>query len=257
MASTRGLTVAARRKTGERSKRVRPSGRTALQQEQKQDTRNRLLSAAATAFAERSYAATSVEDIIRLAAVGRTSFYRHFDSKWSIASALCERVMPEVWSLWHELAALGDPSALEIAHWLARRVKLYHEHSAMFAVMKEAVAIEPEAMAAVSRTHDEVIHVLAAGIPAFDLAHGKSPISGEVKIRACLLLMQLDEFNYFLAVRGWDVDHKLATRLMAEQIRTFIDDVEGMRADADARKRSAVKPGKTPASTAARARRLP
>lgn len=237
MASTRGLTVSARRKTDERSKRVRPSGRTTLQQEQKQDTRKRLLSAAAAVFAERSYAATSVEDIIRLAAVGRTSFYRHFDSKWAIASALCEQVMPQVWSLWQELAALGDPSAAEIANWLSRRVKLYHEHSIMFAVMKEAVAIEAEAMAAVTRTHDEVINVLAAGIPAFSLALGGSAISGEVKIRACLLLMQLDEFNYFLAVRGWDVDHKLATRLMAEQIRTFIDDVGVLKVVA-ARKRS-------------------
>ena len=59
---------------------VRPNGRIRWQQEQKEETRGRLLKAAAKAFAAQSYAVTSVEDIVTLAEVGRTSFYRHFTS---------------------------------------------------------------------------------------------------------------------------------------------------------------------------------
>ena len=55
------------------ARRARPSGRTKLQQEQKQETRERLLRAAEGVFAKRSYAAASVEDIILASGASRAS----------------------------------------------------------------------------------------------------------------------------------------------------------------------------------------
>lgn len=202
--------------------RIRPAGPTRLQRAQKQATRERLLKAADAVFSITSYAATSVEEIIASAGVGRTSFYRHFDSKWSIASALCEQVMPDVWMLWEELARLPDPGEEEIADWLRRRLALYSSHRAMFTVMKEAVAIEANGFDAIGRVHDGVIEVLAKGIPAFAAAMEDSAAGREARIMASLLLMQLDEFNYRLAVHGWDIDPDMAVRMMARQIRRFI-----------------------------------
>lgn len=201
---------------------ARPSGRTRLQQEQKEETRGKLLRAAEEVFARRSYAATSVEEIILAAGASRASFYRHFDSKWNIASALCGEVMPEAWQLWHELAGFDHPSEAVIKDWLRRRLALYHRHRAMFLMMREAVALEPAGAAAVTRTHEEVIHVLANGIPAFRRALARTSAGQLAHIRACLLLMQLDEFTYTLAVRGWDVNNEIAIDVMSGQIRTFI-----------------------------------
>jgi len=201
---------------------ARPSGRTRLQQEQKQETRGRLLRAAEEVFARRSYAATSVEEIILAAGASRASFYRHFDSKWNIASALCGEVMPEAWQLWHELASLDNPSETVLKDWLRRRLALYHRHRAMFLMMREAVALEPAGAAAVTRTHEEVIHVLAAGIPAFRRALARTAAGQLAHIRACLLLMQLDEFTYTLAVRGWEVNNEIAIDVMSGQIKGFI-----------------------------------
>ena len=201
---------------------ARPSGRTRLQQEQKQETRGRLLRAAEEVFARRSYAATSVEEIILAAGASRASFYRHFDSKWDIASALCGEVMPEAWQLWHELASLDNPSETVLKDWLRRRLALYHRHRAMFLMMREAVALEPAGAAAVTRTHEEVIHVLAAGIPAFRRALARTAAGQLAHIRACLLLMQLDEFTYTLAVRGWEVNNEIAIDVMSGQIKGFI-----------------------------------
>ncbi len=201
---------------------TRPSGRTRLQQEQKQETRQRLLRAAEEVFARRSYAVTSVEEIILAAGASRASFYRHFDSKWGIASALCGEVMPEAWQLWHELAGLANPSESVIKDWLRRRLALYHRHRSMFLMMREAVALEPAGAAAVTRTHDEVIHVLASGITAFRKALAATPAGQLAHIRACLLLMQLDEFTYTLAVRGWDVNNEIAIDVMSGQIKSFI-----------------------------------
>jgi AcrR family transcriptional regulator len=203
--------------------RRRPGGRTRLQQAQKEATRERLLRAAALAFAEGSYAGTPVEDIITRAGASRTSFYRHFDSKWSVASALCDEVMPQVWQLWRELAAFGDPTEAQLIDWLKRRLALYGTHRSLFATLREAVAIEPIGNTAVAEAHDETIRVLATGIPAFALALGNQPGGEELRVRAHLLLMQLDEFNSVLAIRGWQVDRDLAVRVMAQQFRRYID----------------------------------
>jgi AcrR family transcriptional regulator len=202
--------------------RHRIGGRTRLQQEQKDATRERLLRAAQEVFAERSYAGTPVEEIIRRAGASRTSFYRHFDGKWSLASALCAEIMPSVWLLWTELSSHASPSEQQIIDWLERRIALYRSHRSLFETLKEAVAIEPVGLAAINQTHDETIRLLAAGIPAFSAALEPGPAGEEINIRAHLLLMQLDEFNYVMAIRGWQVDRGLATRVMAQHFRRFV-----------------------------------
>ena len=83
--------------------------------------------------------------------------------------------MPEAWQLWHELAQCARPGESVIKDWLRRRLALYHRHRSMFSMMREAVALEPAGAAAVTRTHDEVIHVLASGISAFKRALARTP----------------------------------------------------------------------------------
>jgi AcrR family transcriptional regulator len=206
--------------------RGRPAGRTKLQQEQKNATRDRLLRAAEQIFSERPYAAIPVEEIIQRAGASRTSFYRHFDSKWAVASALCAEVMPKVWQLWEELATCRQPSEQQLAEWLERRIGLYHAHRSLFETLQEAAAIEPVGLNAINQNHDETIRILGTGIPAFALALSADAGSHEVYIRAHLLLTQLDDFNYRIAVRGWPVDRGVAVRVMAQQFMDFIQKAE-------------------------------
>ena len=77
---------------------------------------------------------------------------------------------------------------------------------------------------AVDATHDQTIAVLATGIPEFALATGRLPGSDEIQIRAHLLMIQLDEFNYLMAVRGWNVNRKLAVKVIARQFLRFIEE---------------------------------
>ena len=215
-----------KKKSATRRGHSRPAGRTRLQQEQKEATRDKLLRAAETVFADLSYVEATVEDIIRCAGASRTSFYRHFDSKWAAASALCGEVMPAVWQLWHELAAYREPTEAQVIGWLERRLELYRSHSVLFETLREAVAIEPVGLQAVNATHEQTIEVLAQGIPAFALATGNNPDAHEFQIRAHLLMIQLDEFNYLLAIRGWNVDRALATQVMARQFLRFIEETD-------------------------------
>jgi hypothetical protein len=59
-------------------------------------------------------------------------------------------------------------------------------------------------------------------------------LAQEVRVKAYLLLTQLDEFDYALTVGRWNVDQELAIQVMAAQFRHFIDNV----AVADQRNRS-------------------
>lgn len=55
------------------------------------ETRQRLLEVAASAFAEQGYAATSMSDLVHLSGLTRGAFYFHFDSKEALALAAFRR----------------------------------------------------------------------------------------------------------------------------------------------------------------------
>jgi AcrR family transcriptional regulator len=62
-------------------KRVRPGGHKLRREVLEHHQRQRILSGAAEAIAERGYRQTSVADIVRSAAIARASFYENFSSK--------------------------------------------------------------------------------------------------------------------------------------------------------------------------------
>src|SRR5690606_4624017 len=90
-----------------------PKGPHGLSREEvERSQRERLLVGAATAVAEKGYAATSVGDILSRAGVSRTTFYQLFDDKldcflaaYRMASEVVAAVMAE------ELARMGDGGA--------------------------------------------------------------------------------------------------------------------------------------------------
>jgi AcrR family transcriptional regulator len=70
---------------------TQPQGRVAAAE------RRRLIELAATQlFAERGFAATTVEDIVQAAGVTKPMLYRHFDSKRDLCVALLERYRDEL-----------------------------------------------------------------------------------------------------------------------------------------------------------------
>ena len=56
------------------------------------DRRDSILAAAATAFASRGYASTSMDDVAGAAGITRLIVYRHFESKAALYDAVLERV---------------------------------------------------------------------------------------------------------------------------------------------------------------------
>ena len=203
--------------------RMRVGGRTRLQREQKEASRQNLLDAARDLFIRNSYSATTVDDIVKLADVSRTTFYRHFDDKWAIAREVFSQLDSVFRALYDQLAGYDDPSEAQIAGWLNQILAVLKANRSLVRAMREVDTIEHESDPAVTEMHDVLIRQLAARIPAFRLATLSSAAGLEARVRAHLLMLQFDQFCYAVAVRE-SIDQKVGVRVMAQLFRRFIEE---------------------------------
>jgi AcrR family transcriptional regulator len=200
------------------------NGRTKLQQEQKESSRQRLLDAARALYTRISYAVTTVDDIVRDAQVSRTTFYRHFDGKLAIAEALFQEAMIPIGAIHEELASHEDPSEKDITRWINQLIDHLIANRTLVRIMREVEAIEPASNSAQTDTHKHLFQLYAIRIPAFRLAVSNGPGSLEARVRANLLMLQFDQFFYAVAVRE-SIDRKVGVRVMARELRRFIEEV--------------------------------
>jgi AcrR family transcriptional regulator len=103
-----------------------------------EETRSRVVDAAAAEFAARGYAATSVKQICRAAGVSVGSFYHHFDDK---AVVVCELLEGRAEGFAAVIAAVdvGRPQTIESA--VLELVE--GEDAAVYRSLREAVEVEP------------------------------------------------------------------------------------------------------------------
>lgn len=97
---------------------VKPERRGSLRAEQKKLTRNRLLDAAVTVFAEKSFVDATMEDIAAAAGVARVTVYAHFPGKRELIQALVGRVYETFGQVYAGLAAIPQWSRPAIRNWL-------------------------------------------------------------------------------------------------------------------------------------------
>jgi AcrR family transcriptional regulator len=89
--------------------------------------RRRVIEQAATElFAQRGYAATTVEDIVRAAGVTKPMLYRHFESKQELCIALLERYRDELVAA---PLAYFDPEATDAHAQLVAMAAAWLEHA--------------------------------------------------------------------------------------------------------------------------------
>jgi AcrR family transcriptional regulator len=200
------------------------NGRTKLQQEQKQNSRQRLLDAARALYTRISYAVTTVDDIATDAGVSRTTFYRHFDSKLAVAEALFREAMIPIQAIHERVASYEDPGEKEITVWINQLLDHLVANKTLVQIMREVEAIEPDSDSAQADTHKRLIELYGIRIPAFRLAASNAVGSLEARVRANLLLLQFDQFFYAVAVRE-SIDRKVGVEVMAREFRRFIEEV--------------------------------
>jgi AcrR family transcriptional regulator len=103
-----------------------------------EETRRRLVDAAQSLFAEQGYAATSIQQICRRAAVSVGSFYLHFEDKAAVATTVLDRTHQRFASTLTALD-IGRPNAVESAV----NGLLEGPEAAIYRSLREAAEVEP------------------------------------------------------------------------------------------------------------------
>lgn len=107
----------------------------------RQESRDRIIAAAAELVRSRSYAELSVEEVMARAGLGRTIFYRHFDD---LADLLLRAGREAIDELYEAQRALGqarpdeDPDAVRRA--MAAAAGVYERHGPLLRAVSEAAA---------------------------------------------------------------------------------------------------------------------
>jgi AcrR family transcriptional regulator len=194
-----------------------------LQERQKQKSRESILQAARAVLAERSYAAMAIEDVIAEAKVSRATFYKYFDSKFAIGRELHRAFAPKLSAVYDVLLAYDDPTEAELAAWVMQVVALYRENRDLIVTFAHMLATEPA-------FHPIMIDIIretelrwARRIPAFRLPASGAPEAMRAHIESRLLLRQLNDFCYEVAIFDWPIDITEGCRIMAGYFRDFFD----------------------------------
>lgn len=195
--------------------------RTPLQERQKLESREKILDAAGRLFRETSFSAATIGGIASYAKLSRVTVYKHFESKIAVAEALGARWRALSFDDHTSLAKSADPSLEDIQAWVRRILSVFSEHRELLSIMASIAWQEPPLLIIRATAYARIIETLGQRIPAFRAAS-----SGEderARIKAYLLIVQLNELCFELVLSGWQVDHDEAIAVIADDFAQFIE----------------------------------
>ncbi|HEY1101035.1 MAG TPA: TetR/AcrR family transcriptional regulator [Myxococcota bacterium] len=193
---------------------TRTTKRPTLRDAQRQLTRTRILEAGAQRFAAPGYGATTVDDIVSAAGIGRATFYLHFKSQQEVMEALLEEVLPTVSGLYDDLMALPVIDLDALTGWLQRFFAFYAGHKGVLSASMQAETID----SAWTKRIEAVSWKFVARFAGGTTAATKKELR---QVRALILLEELDRIAYLIEVRGWKVDRTAAIAVLAEHWLDF------------------------------------
>jgi len=194
-----------------------------LQERQKQKSRESILQAAKAVLAEKSYAAMAIDDVIARANVSRATFYKYFDSKFAIGRALHAEFAPRLSAVYDILMSYVDPTEAELVDWIKQVVELYRQEKDLIVTFAHMLATEPAFHPIMIGIIRETELRWAKRIPAFRLPASDAPEAMRARIESRLLLRQLNDFCYEVAIFDWPIDVTEGCRIMAGYFRAFFD----------------------------------
>jgi len=204
-------------------------GPTELQQLQKRTSHQKLLDATYSAFAELTYAGTTIDDIVSRAKVNRSTFYRHFDSKFAVAKALFGQFWPRLFAEYDRLEA-ADPDTAEIDRWITQLVVFYRANKPLIVTLGQIPALEPEGGQWEETVRLEIVARLGRRIAAFRRASAPAESTPELRVRVRACMMQFETGVYHLAFKEPDPERDALRRFTVAEFRRFIAEEAGRTA---------------------------
>lgn len=202
--------------------RGRTGGRRTRQEQQKEDSRGRILEAAKKVLAGIPYPLMAVEDVIAEAKVSRTTFYRHFDSKFAIFRELHQPFLEALYKVYDGLGDHADPTVEQASAWLKSFLDFYRSEQILVLAFGHIYAIEPDFYPIAERIIDTIFERLAARQPAFRKLSANDDAAMTAKIEAHFLMQDINYFGMGAVIRNWELDTDKAALILAGRIRDFI-----------------------------------
>jgi AcrR family transcriptional regulator len=197
-------------------------GPTELQQLQKRTSHDKLLEAGRQSFAELTYAGTTIDHIVSRAAVNRSTFYRHFDSKFALAQDLYSHFWPKLFAEYDRLSS-ADPSEAEIEDWMNHLLAFYRANKPLYITLGQIPLLEPEGAAWEENVRQELIFRLGEKIPAFCRAAGSAETNPSLHVRVKMWMIQFEHGVFHLAYANISESIRAAlTRFLVTEMRRFI-----------------------------------
>jgi len=222
----------------------KPGELTALQARQREKTRHKIIEAANYVFARNSYIGASIDDIAQRAGISRATFYKHFSTKLDVASAILKRYTTVLVDDYAKLALDPNPGIEKITEWISGIVDIWRKLRPGMTSLSSLLRQDPELITGRYENYNVLISRLGEGIRAFAIAN--SGVNEEAKVRAHLLLIELEEMCYAVVISGWSADEDAAIRVVAKHFLDFIEEY----APASLMQRNSGKPAKRPSRSA-------
>jgi AcrR family transcriptional regulator len=151
----------------------------------RQETRRRIIDAAAELVRERSYAELNVGELMERAGIGRTLFYRYFDDLGDLIMRASREAVEELYEAQLALAAARtDAGRDSIRAAIAVPVSVYRKHGPLLRAVSEAAAIDERVAAGQARWRERFYALITdflRGLVEFD---GKPPADTAETVRA-------------------------------------------------------------------------
>lgn len=149
------------------------------------------MESAGALFAERGYAAVTIDDVVAEVGCSRATFYLHFPAKLDVLLALgSDGVLPSTVAFYQDLdRVLETDSREEFSAWVVRALDWFGEHHAMFRAWDEATVLE-QSFRDVAR---KGIAALPDSMTSY-LARWPEADRPEARLRIELFITQLERF---------------------------------------------------------------
>jgi AcrR family transcriptional regulator len=192
--------------------------RPVTRQEQRRLTRRRIADAARQCFYEHGVAETSIDQIARVAGVGRATLYLHFANKDAILRELLAANMRGVRLIFRELcdAPLVDVAAAR--HWLSEYVAALKRHRDAMPLFHLGLASDADARALLREHRALVSTTLAERFPAL------ATFDARDRARLALTLARIDQFASTAAEDDAAIDVEAGLDLVSEELAALLDD---------------------------------
>lgn len=191
-----------------------------LREAQKEMTRRLLLSTSLELFAQKGYAATTIDDIASKAGTTRVTFYAYFPSKADVARALLaelNQILERAASEQHGSTATALVDAVEngsleaLTAWIRGRSAHWEEIRPYLNAITEAGIVDADLRGLVDDWFEEVIADIKDGLDRADRfdASLRHP-------RAALAMAQLDYVGQHWTDGRWNVQREEIVQVLGE-----------------------------------------